>query len=268
MLLKYNGEFSRESRSYSGCGRCGTGIRTSSKETYKTRYQFYDGTRMVVFEKGKCVEVDPSIGAFLLRKETRDKSGKLVKVFEECIFNEHESESTSIPYESTTEAGSNTQSESQTESQLLTESESITESESSVESESNTESETISESITESMSNAESEIYSESETLNEDNTDKPKSIEDLIKENSGANGLSGAAVSAYFGNFTLVPIQGVFYISDEDGYLFNVDQDKLVIIDGIVDDFDDGYIESVLKDKSKAIIKGKLHPKTGHFYIE
>lgn len=166
MLLKYNGEFSRESRSYSGCGRCGTGIRTSSKETYKTRYQFYDGTRMVVFEKGKCVEVDPSIGAFLLRKETRDKSGKLVKVFEECIIDEHDVGDSGIDLPELSEAESNTElmteSESQTESELLTESESTTESESNTELESNTESESISESITESTSQAESESLSES----------------------------------------------------------------------------------------------------------
>lgn len=119
MLLKYNGEFSRESRFYSGCGRCGTGIRTSSKETYKTRYQFYDGSRMVVFEIGKCVDIDPSIGAFLLRKEARDKTGKLVKVFEKCIVDEYVVEIDGEDY-------SKPKSESTTE--LLTESESITES--------------------------------------------------------------------------------------------------------------------------------------------
>lgn len=81
MLLRYLGEYTTEARSY-GCSRCGTGTRVSGKEVYKTRYQFYDGSRMVVFEQGSTVEVDDTIGEFLLRKRHRDKTGKFVNNFE------------------------------------------------------------------------------------------------------------------------------------------------------------------------------------------
>lgn len=82
MLLRYLGEYTTESRSY-GCSKCGTGTTVSGKEVYKTRYQFYDGRKMVVFNQGSVVEVDDTIGAFLLRKQHRDKTGKLVNNFEQ-----------------------------------------------------------------------------------------------------------------------------------------------------------------------------------------
>lgn len=241
MLLKYNGEFSRESRSYSGCGRCGTGIHTSSKETYKTRYQFYDGSRMVVFEKGKCVDVDPSIGAFLLRKTTRDKSGKLVNTFEECIVEEHDTEVEPVPdteSESTTEYTTESVTESTTNSESTVESvtESATNSESVVES--IIESTTQSQSIEESMSNSETPIESEV-----DKPEAPLTEFDIVKEKL----VNGIPVTLN----TSLNIKLLEYESGDDHYLVDTDNGLVFKYDDILDEY---YNESY-PDASKSLGK-------------
>lgn len=231
MLLKYNGEFSRESRSYSGCGRCGTGIRTSSKETYKTRYQFYDGSRMVVFEKGKCVDVDPSIGAFLLRKTTRDKNGKLVNTFEECIVEEHYTEIEPVP---------DTESESTTESTTESVTESTTNSESVAES--TTESTTESQSIEESMSNSETPIESEV-----DKPEAPLTEFDIVKDKL----VNGIPVTL---NISL-NIKILEYGSGDDHYIVDTDSGLVFKYD---DDILDEYYNERHPDESKSLGKVKL----------
>lgn len=87
MLIKYNGEYSREVRTYSGCSKCGTGRTTGGKEVYKTETKIFDGTRFLHFKKGEAINVDDFIGRYLLKKTYVDQDGTEKHQFEEVTQN-------------------------------------------------------------------------------------------------------------------------------------------------------------------------------------
>lgn len=82
MLVKYNGEYVRESRS-GGCSKCGTRYSISGVETYKTVYRTYYDLRLYIFEKGKVYPVDDTLGKFLLGIKTTNPDGTIKSAFEE-----------------------------------------------------------------------------------------------------------------------------------------------------------------------------------------
>lgn len=86
MLVKYNGEVSRESRSY-GCSKCGTGRSINGLETYKTVYRTYYSGRLYIFEKGKTYPVDDILGKYLTNLKYTDNNGNIKRQFEEVEDN-------------------------------------------------------------------------------------------------------------------------------------------------------------------------------------
>ena len=82
MLVKYNGEYARESHSY-GCSKCGTGRSISGVETYRTVYRTYYGGRLYIFEQGKTYPVDEILGKYLTNLKYTDKQGNIRNTFEE-----------------------------------------------------------------------------------------------------------------------------------------------------------------------------------------
>ena len=84
MLIKYNGEYAQEVRTYSGCSRCGTGRSVNGKVVYKTQYRTYYEGRLIIFQQDKPVEVDDMLGNFLLKKTYRDANGKVKPSFSEA----------------------------------------------------------------------------------------------------------------------------------------------------------------------------------------
>lgn len=99
MLVKYNGEYVRESRS-GGCSKCGTGRSIGGVETYKTVYRTYYSGRLYIFEKGKTYPVDDILGKYLLNLKTKGTDGTVKSVFEE-IPNKGESTYTNTDAEMT-----------------------------------------------------------------------------------------------------------------------------------------------------------------------
>lgn len=86
MLVKYNGEVSKESRSY-GCSKCGTGRSINGLETYKTVYRTYYSGRLYIFEKGKTYPVDDILGKYLTNLKYTDNNGVIKRQFEEVVDN-------------------------------------------------------------------------------------------------------------------------------------------------------------------------------------
>lgn len=86
MLVRYNGEYARESRSY-GCSKCGTGRSINGVETYKTVYRTYYSGRLYIFEKGKTYPVDNILGKYLKNLKYTDKDGIIRNQFEEVPDN-------------------------------------------------------------------------------------------------------------------------------------------------------------------------------------
>lgn len=86
MLVRYNGEYARESRSY-GCSKCGTGRSINGVETYKTVYRTYYSVRLYIFEKGKVYPVDDILGKYLKNLKYTDKDGNIRNKFEEVPDN-------------------------------------------------------------------------------------------------------------------------------------------------------------------------------------
>ncbi len=86
MLVRYNGEYARESRSY-GCSKCGTGRSINGVETYKTVYRTYYSGRLYIFEKGKTYPVDDILGKYLKNLKYTDKDGIIRNQFEEVPDN-------------------------------------------------------------------------------------------------------------------------------------------------------------------------------------
>lgn len=86
MLVKYNGEYARESRSY-GCSKCGTGRSISGVETYRTVYRTYYSGRLYIFEQGKTYPVDDILGKYLTTLRYTDKEGVIRNTFTEVPDN-------------------------------------------------------------------------------------------------------------------------------------------------------------------------------------
>ena len=57
MLIKYNGEYTRETRAY-GCSKCGTGRSINGRAVYKTSDRTYYEGRLYIFKQDEPVEVD------------------------------------------------------------------------------------------------------------------------------------------------------------------------------------------------------------------
>lgn len=86
MLVKYNGEYAREQRSY-GCSKCGTGRSISGVETYRTVYRTYYSGRLYIFEQGKTYPVDDILGKYLTNLRYTDKEGVIRNTFSEVPDN-------------------------------------------------------------------------------------------------------------------------------------------------------------------------------------
>lgn len=84
MLVKFNGERKRESRSY-GCSKCGTGRSINGVETYSTVYRTYYEGRLYIFLKDKVYPVDDILGGYLVNLKYTDNEGKIQNTFEEVI---------------------------------------------------------------------------------------------------------------------------------------------------------------------------------------
>lgn len=84
MLVKFNGERKRESRSY-GCSKCGTGRSINGVETYSTVYRTYYEGRLYIFLKDKVYPVDDILGGYLVNLKYTDNEGKIRNTFEEVI---------------------------------------------------------------------------------------------------------------------------------------------------------------------------------------
>lgn len=84
MLVKFNGEHKRESRSY-GCSKCGTGRSINGVETYSTVYRTYYEGRLYIFLKDKVYPVDDILGGYLVNLKYTDNEGKIRNTFEEVI---------------------------------------------------------------------------------------------------------------------------------------------------------------------------------------
>lgn len=86
MLVKFNGEHKRESRSY-GCSKCGTGRSINGVETYSTVYRTYYEGRLYVFLKDKVYPVDEILGGYLINLKYTDNEGNIQNTFERVIEN-------------------------------------------------------------------------------------------------------------------------------------------------------------------------------------
>lgn len=86
MLVKFNGERKRESRSY-GCSKCGTGRSINGVETYSTVYRTYYEGRLYVFLKDKVYPVDEILGGYLINLKYTDNEGNIQNTFERVIEN-------------------------------------------------------------------------------------------------------------------------------------------------------------------------------------
>lgn len=84
MRIKYNGEYTKETRTY-GCSRCGTGTTFNGKESYKTEYRMYYEGRLFLFKQGVPQEVDEIQGRMLTNKKYVDKDGTIKPSFEEVL---------------------------------------------------------------------------------------------------------------------------------------------------------------------------------------
>lgn len=84
MLVKFNGEHKRESRSY-GCSKCGTGRSINGVETYSTVYRTYYEGRLYVFMKDKVYPVDDILGGYLVNLKYTDNEGNIRNTFDKVI---------------------------------------------------------------------------------------------------------------------------------------------------------------------------------------
>lgn len=84
MLVKFNGEHKRASRSY-GCSKCGTGRSINGVETYSTVYRTYYEGRLYVFMKDKVYPVDDILGGYLVNLKYTDNEGNIRNTFDKVI---------------------------------------------------------------------------------------------------------------------------------------------------------------------------------------
>ena len=82
MLIKYNGEYTRETRAY-GCSKCGTGRSINGRAVYKTSDRTYYEGRLYIFKQDEPVEVDEILGKYLLSRVFTDTDGSFKNAYEE-----------------------------------------------------------------------------------------------------------------------------------------------------------------------------------------
>ena len=86
MLIKYNGEYTRETRAY-GCSKCGTGRSINGGAVYKTSDRTYYEGRLYIFKQDEPVEVDEILGKYLLSRVFTDTDGNLKNAYTDDIPN-------------------------------------------------------------------------------------------------------------------------------------------------------------------------------------
>ena len=82
MLIKYNGEYTRETRAY-GCSKCGTGRSINGRAVYKTSDRTYYEGRLYIFKQDEPVEVDEILGKYLLSRVFTDTDGTIQNAYTE-----------------------------------------------------------------------------------------------------------------------------------------------------------------------------------------
>lgn len=82
MLIKYNGEYTRETRAY-GCSKCGTGHSINGRAVYKTSDRVYYEGRLYIFKQDEPVEVDEILGKYLLSRVFTDIDGTFKNAYTE-----------------------------------------------------------------------------------------------------------------------------------------------------------------------------------------
>ena len=87
MLIKYNGEYTRETRAY-GCSKCGTGSSINGRAVYKTSDRTYYEGRLYIFKQDEPVEVDEILGKYLLSRVFTDTDGNLKNAYTEVFPDE------------------------------------------------------------------------------------------------------------------------------------------------------------------------------------
>ena len=83
MLVKYNGEYARETRAY-GCSKCGTGSSINGRAVYKTSDRTYYEGRLYIFKQDEPVEVDEILGKYLLSRVFTDTDGIFKNAYTEA----------------------------------------------------------------------------------------------------------------------------------------------------------------------------------------
>ena len=84
MLIKYNGEYTRETRAY-GCSKCGTGRSINGSAVYKTSDRTYYEGRLYIFTQDEPVDVDEILGKYLLSRVFTDTDGNLKNAYTEVF---------------------------------------------------------------------------------------------------------------------------------------------------------------------------------------
>ena len=84
MLVKYNGEYTRETRAY-GCSKCGTARSINGRAVYKISDRTYYEGRLYIFNKGEPVQVDNILGKYLLSRGFTDTDGVFKTAYSELV---------------------------------------------------------------------------------------------------------------------------------------------------------------------------------------
>ena len=87
MLVKYNGEYTRETRAY-GCSKCGTASSINARAVYKTSDRTYYEGRLYIFNQGEPVQVDDILGKYLLSRVYTDTDGVFKNAYSEVLEEE------------------------------------------------------------------------------------------------------------------------------------------------------------------------------------
>ena len=84
MLVKYNGEYTRETRA-DGCSKCGTSRSINGRDVYKTSDRTYYEGRLYIFNQGEPVQVDDILGKYLLSRVYTDTDGVFKNAYSEDL---------------------------------------------------------------------------------------------------------------------------------------------------------------------------------------
>ena len=84
MIVKYNGEYTRETRAY-GCSKCGTASSINGRAVYKTSDRTYYEGRLYIFNQGERVQVDSILGKYLLSRTYTDTDGVVKNAYSEAL---------------------------------------------------------------------------------------------------------------------------------------------------------------------------------------